>query len=298
MDRVTDMQLFEQVVRDKTFTAVAKKLNTTHSMISKRMKRLEDRLGARLLNRTTRKLSLTEAGSVYLKHCKNINYAIESAEHSIFKLSNTANGTLKINAPAPFANKHVLPILNELNLLYPKLRVELELSEYYSNLIEEGFDLAIRIGILKDSTLISRKILNSQTIICASQKYINQYGSPQKPSDLKKHNCLTYRYSDSGSRKWHFGREPHQEIVPVKGTFQADNCGVLHTAALQGTGIAYLPDYLVMDDIKNSKLIPLLTDYPQECFGVYIVYPNRKNVPYKVKIFIDLAIEELSKYNS
>ena len=291
------MQVFVESVRQGSFSAAGRQLALSPSAISKLLSRLEARLGVRLLNRTTRTLSMTEGGRLYFNHCVNILAEIENIEDALTGLALEPSGTLRINSTHGFAKHQLLPLMPAFQARYPKIKLEFQLTRQAVDLISEGVDLAIRLGELKDTSLIARKLGESKRIVCASPHYLALNGVPQTPADLLTHNCLRLSTSDVFNH-WQFtlntAGETKVETLDVTGHFVTDNVDGLHEYVLLGGGIARLSSFMINKDIKAGRLIPLLTDYgiPQQ--KVHAVYPHRKHLSAKVRVLLDYLTEQFS----
>ncbi len=295
MHNLTDIAVFVQVVESGSFTDAAEHLGLSRSVISKYITRLEERLGARLLNRTTRRLSLTEAGQTFFTHSRQGLQAIEVAEAEVTQLQRTPRGMLKLNTPMSFGIQHIAPILPDFLGRYPELSVDMKLDDRQVDLIEAGFDLAIRIADLPDSSLIARRLGPCRHVVCASPQYIEQHGAPHTPDDLRQHNVLTYRYQDSPN-EWRFlTPDRRYAAVPVTGSLQMNNSLAIREAVLSGAGITLTPSFIVGEDIKSGKLHQLLPEYRAQEVSIYAVYPERRHLLPKVQAFIDFMKERITE---
>ena len=281
------MAVFARVVEAGSFSRAADALGMSKSAVSKQIARLEDRLGARLLNRTTRQLSLTEAGTAFYSGCQQLVSDAESAEAAVTHLAQAPRGTLHVNAPMTFGQQHVAPALPAFMAQHPDLAVDLQLNDRTVDLVDEGFDVAIRIGQLADSSLIAKRLAPLRGRLVASPEYLDHHGRPAHPSDLKHHTCLIYSYFAAG-RSWPF-RGPDGPIrVPVDGRLEANNGDVLLTAARGGMGIAQLPTFICGDDLRAGRLESVLDAWLDPSDGaVHAVYPASRTVLPKVRVFID-----------
>ncbi|PTU77734.1 LysR family transcriptional regulator [Pseudomonas indoloxydans] len=286
------MQVFVESVRRGSFSAAGRYLGLSPSAVSKLLSRLETRLGVRLLNRSTRTLSPTEGGRAYFVRCVEILAEIESAEDSLTGFGHVPVGTLRINSTPGFAKHQLLPLMPEFQGLYPELNLEFQLTGQAVDLIAENVDLAIRLGKLKDMSLVGRKLGESRRIVCASPSYLKKHGNPLTPSDLNDHNCLRLSTNEVFNR-WSFTGTRGTEIVEVKGNFVTDNVDVLHEYVQLGGGIGRLSAFMVARDIARGQLVQLLPDYEIEQQQIHAVYPHRKHMPAKVKVFLDFLIDKL-----
>ena len=289
------MFVFSQAVKYGSFSAAARHLHITPSAISKQIGALEDRLGVRLLNRTTRKLHLTEAGSRYLELCERILEDIESAEVEVGGMRDTPKGVLRVNAPVVMGARQIAPLLVEFEERYPDVIIEMNVSDHRVDLMESGEDVALRISEeLYDSSMIARKICSLRRIIYASPDYLEKYGKPQKPDDLLHHNCLTYN-EPHYLNDWPFINCPGPKLITVNGNFQTNNGEAQHYAALSGLGIARLATLLGGERLKNGELIELLREFePPSRLFFWAIYPQNRYVAPKLRVFIDFLLEKLS----
>lgn len=288
MDRLTAMEIFNRVVSEGSFSGAARVLNMSKSAVSKYISDLEERLGARLLNRTTRRLSLTDVGRAYQERCIRVLSDIEEMEAAVSYKTQQVGGLLKIAAPVTFSVKHLGAPLSEFVKTYPDINIELNLNDRRVGIVEEGFDVAIRIARqLSDSSLIAAKLATVRAITAASPAYLKEHGTPQHPSELANHNCL--RYSNLGPiSEWKFTSADGEETaIHAKGSIAANNGEVLREAALDGIGIISGPSFLSGDCIKHGRLVQILSDYHQEEFSVFAVYPHNRHLSAKVRRLVD-----------
>ncbi len=292
MDKLTSMIVFTKVAKAGSFAAAAKELDLSRAMATKHVMQLENSLGIRLLNRTTRNLSLTEVGVVYLERCLQILDDIEETELAVTRLQTEPRGTLKVNATPFFGAYHLAPAIAAYNQIYPDVNVELVLQAGYVDLIEEGFDLAIHLDDLHDSSLIARKLGGSQRVVCGAPSYFSTRGIPETPNDLKIHNCLV-NSSMAPRDQWQFS-EPESgktTVVKVAGTMQANVADALRMAAISGLGLVLLPTYMVGQDLRKGRLQAVLKDYIPSPLEIHAVYPHRKHLSAKVRTFVDFLHE-------
>lgn len=286
MDKSNEMRVFIEAMRRGSFSAAARHLGLSPSAVSKLLSGLEARLGVRLLNRTTRTLSLTEAGALYFERCVEIIDDIESAENAITGLARLPTGLLRINSTPGFAKHQLLQLMAEFQARYPDLSLDFQLTGQAVDLVKEGVDVAIRLGSLKDSSLVRRKLGESRRLVCASPDYLKVHGKPKTPSDLRNHNCLRLTTSESFNQ-WRFTGKRGSERIDVTGRFVTDNVDALHAYALLGGGIARLSTFMIGRDVAQGRLLPLLTQYRVDAQQIHAVYPHRKHLPAKVKVFLD-----------
>lgn len=290
MDRFEEIQTFVRVVKAGSLSGAAERLNIAKSAVSRRLADLEARLGVQLLTRTTRRLNLTESGRQYYERCLTILADMEEAELAITSGDIALSGTLRIAAPVSFGISHLSPVLDEFLLQHPELKLELDLNDRTLNFMEEEVDLAIRIGRLEDSSLVARKLADTQMIVCASPDYLTKYGEPTHPQELEQHTGLGYSYSKS--HYWHFIGEDNKDIpVRINERMRANNGDVLLKAAIDGLGIIMTPDFIGNNAIQNGQLIPILTDYGLTAGDIYAIYPRQRYLPQRLRVLIDYLVE-------
>ncbi|HCH5092504.1 TPA: LysR family transcriptional regulator [Vibrio parahaemolyticus] len=285
--RADDLILFSQVIELGSFSKVAEANNLTNSVVSKRMARLEEEIGAQLLYRTTRKLTLTEAGKVLLHSAKNVKQATQEAMDAVAGFGENVSGHIKMSVPTISGDLILADAVAEFCNLHPGPTVDMSLDNRFVDLVADGYDLVIRTGYLEDSSLIARHILDSQWVVCASPSYIAKNGKPIEPIDLTSHNCLQYAYQTTGASEWEFKSDEGNYIVRVSGSFSTDNATALRKAALGGHGIAYVPRCLVYHDIRNGQLVDIFPELVGKKLGIYAVYPFTRQPPNKVKLLIE-----------
>ena len=287
LDRFTSMQVFVRVAALGSFSAAGRALNLSQTMVTKHVAALEGRLGIKLLHRSTRKLVLTEGGRSFLAASERILAEMEEAEASATLDRVEPRGTLRLNVPLTFGFREIAPALADLARLYPSVSVDLGLADRYVDLIEEGWDLAIRIGRLQDSSLVARKLAPCRIVVCAAKTYLDSHGIPLAPDDLTQHNCLGYTLPTAlSASRWIFGREG-ATIVPVAGNLRANNGDALLGAALAGQGIIYQPTFLVGDSLRDGSLVRVLAEHEIPELGIYAVLPSGRQAPAKVRVVID-----------
>jgi DNA-binding transcriptional LysR family regulator len=286
------MRVFATVVETASFTRAGERLDMSKAMVSKYVAVLEDHLGTRLLNRTTRRLSLTESGQVYYERCLQIIADVAEAEQAAGQLTAIPRGTLKIAMPVSFGTIKIGPLITEYVRQYPEVKLDIALADRKVDLIDEGFDLAIRIGSLPESGLIARKLAVDRTAICAAPAYLKQHGTPHKPEDLRRHACLNYTYASSGD-EWYLKNDREELVVPTSGPIKVNNGDMLRLAALSGGGIIWQPRFIVEDDLRTGGLVEVLTNYSTAELGIYAIYPSRKHLSAKVRTFVDFLVDKL-----
>jgi DNA-binding transcriptional LysR family regulator len=287
LEPLNDVACFVEVVHRGSFTAAAEKLGLSRSAISKQVAHLENRLRARLLNRTTRRLSLTEVGQVFFASARLGLQQIAEAEAAVSSLQSAPRGTLQLNVPMSFGILHVAPAIADFLARFPEVQVDVRLDDRKLDLVEAGFDLAIRIGELPDSSLVARALCPCPLVVCAAPSYLQRRGKPSVPDDLRRHEAVIYSYSDVPSQ-WAFtGRSGQTIAVPVAGRVRMNNSLALREVLLQGAGIMVTPRFVVETDLRAGRLTALLDDYRLREMTVYAVYPERRHLSPKVRAFID-----------
>lgn len=294
MDRFGEMETFVRVVESGSFSSAARDLHMTPSAVSKMIGRLEDRLGVRLLSRTTRKLSLTEEGRVFFQRITPILSEVAEAEETVSLSTAEARGVLKVNASTAFGQYQIVPLIPAMLERYPSLQVQLTMTDSIVNLVEEGFDVSIRIGTLTDSSLIARKLGVAHRVLVASPAYLERHGVPKCPIDLEQHQCLKLSIPTS-LNKWEFVLADGPRTVEVSGRFEADNAIALHEAALAGMGLFRAATFVVGDDIKAGRLVQVLQEYEISGDpGIFVVWPHNRNLSAKVRAFVDTLVDAFS----
>lgn len=291
MDKFQEMQAFVAVVDNDSFVRAADALNTSKAAISRQVADLERRLGARLLNRTTRKLSLTDEGQLFYQRCTDLLNGLEEAEAELSRRSDEASGHLRISAPVTFGIMHLAPLWGKFLQQHPKVSMEVSLSDRAVDLVEDGFDLAIRISSSPHPTFIARKLASTKIILCASPAYLKRYGTPQCPRDLAEHNVISYAYWSSGD-EWKFTDSSGKiETIKTKPRLHANNGDTCVAAALQDQGIIMQPDFLVYEALRKGKLKQLLKDYRTAELGIYAIYASRRQMPLRLRYLIDFLVD-------
>jgi len=289
-DSLYEMSVFEKVVAAGSLSAAARDLGVSTAVVSRRLAALEARLGVRLVNRTTRRLALTDEGASYHEACARILAEIEDADSAAAAQRVEPQGLLKVALPASFGHKHIAPLVPPFAARYPKIDLAFSLSDRTVNVIAEGYDLAIRIGELEDSSLAARKLAPNRRVVCASPQYLREHPAPRVPEDLRQHNCLT---TTDLQMNWEYkGPDGKRGMVRVAGHYACDNWEVLREWAMAGLGVALKSTWDVRRQLGDGLLVPLLPDYD---FGtdvaIYAVYPHRRYLPAKTRVFIDYLAE-------
>lgn len=287
------MEAFIEVVRQGSFSAAAIKLSVSASHVSRLITQLEKELNATLLFRTTRRIRLSEAGELYYQHCQSLPEALSSAEEVVSSLNQAPIGAFKMTCATTFGERFIAPLMNDFLLDHPKVELDFHLTNREVNLIEEGYDLAIRMGAMKDSSYLSRRLCDRVEYLCASKGYIEQYGMPHTLAELNKHHCLI------GSKNhWLFQQNGQRKEIKVESQWRSNSGPALLDAVRKGLGIAQLPDYYVKEDLASGKLISLLGQYQYPYSGVWLVYPKVRHASPKLKSICDYLIEKITKHKN
>lgn len=287
MVKTDDLILFAQVVELGSFSRVAEQNSLTNSVVSKRIARLEESLGVQLLYRSTRKLTVSEAGKLLYQGAKNVKQAAVEAIDTVAGFGEKVTGHVKMSVPTISGDLLLADAVADFCVQNPGMTVDMSLDNKFVDLIDDGFDLVIRTGHLEDSNLIARHILDSQWVICAAPAYISRNGKPQHPEDLVNHNCLQYAYQTTGAAEWLFKRDSGNYVVRISGNFSTNNAGALRKAALGGHGIAYVPRCLVYHDLMKGDLMDLFPKQVGKRLGIYAVYPFTRQPPQKIRLLIE-----------
>jgi DNA-binding transcriptional LysR family regulator len=291
VDTLTRMRAFIDVVEAEGFSAAARKIGRSKALLSKYVRELEDELGALLLNRTTRQFSLTEAGHTYYRRASEIIREIDSLQETVRETSGDVRGRIKLSAPRTFADAPIGQSLIDFAKEHPDITLEIHLDDRFVDLVEEGFDLAIRISRLENSSLIARRLAPFSIVLCASPELVAKYGLPQRPQELAKLPCII----DTNSRylsNWPFLGENAEVIsVSVSGPIEANSPLAARAAALSGLGFASLPDFIAEPDIESGRLITVLEDRIVRGGGIFAVYPHRRYLPAKVRVLVDFLVQ-------
>jgi DNA-binding transcriptional LysR family regulator len=291
MDRLAALEAFVKVAETRSFSEAARRLRTSKSVISRQIAGLETELGARLFHRTTRSMTLTEAGRRYFDRAARILADLEEAKLSVSQLQAAPRGKLRVNAPMSFGFLHLASALGDFISRYPEVEIDVTLNDRFVDLVEEGFDVAVRIGSLQDSSLVARKLAPIRRAICASPDYLKVRGVPASPEHLKAHDCLCNSNLPAG-REWRFVTvDGKPVIVEVKGPLTANNGDALKVAALKGLGFAYLPTFIVGSDLQAGALVTVLDKFIPQDLTLNAVYPHSRHLSPKVRTFIDFLAE-------
>lgn len=286
MDRIDAMRAFVAVVIEGSFTTAANTLQLSPQLVSKYVSKLEEQLNSRLLNRTTRKVSLTEAGNHYFAHAQQILLSIDDMESQLGGLQQNPKGVLRISAPVSFALRHMAQLITDFQMRYPLVTVDLQLTDRKVDIVEEGFDVALSIGKLKSSSLIAKQVAPIRVVLCASPEYLKKHGTLDKPEDLVNHRYLHYSYMNMDAK------EEIYQLLKAKylkqgSEFRSNNGDVLVEAAIAGAGLVLQPTFIVSEAVSRGKLVVLLPEIEPEALGLYTIYAHRRLLPHKVRCFID-----------
>ena len=290
MDKFQEMQAFVAVVDAGSFVRAAEALGSSKAAVSRYVSDLEDRLGVRLLNRTTRSLSMTYDGQAFYYHCTELLAALEEAEGDLSTRSAEASGLVRISAPVTFGILHLAPLWGDFLARYPKVRLDVALSDRAVDLVEDGFDLAIRISSVMQPSLIARQLAATRLVLCASPGYLARRGTPQHAHELAQHDVVAYTYG-AFRDEWTFDGPDGEVTVKVSPRLYANNGDTCRAAALRGQGVILQPDFLIGGDLRSGELVEILPDYRTGDLGVYAIYASRRHLPLKLRYLIDFLVE-------
>ena len=286
MDTIDGMRTFVAVVREGAFSRAAERLGISPQLASKYVAQLESRLGARLINRTTRRISITEAGQAYYERSMDVLAQIEEMELAVGETTVAARGTLRINAPMSFGTLHLSKAIADYQCDQREVTVDLTLDDRVVDIVREGYDIAIRVGQLRESSLVARKLAPVRLVVCGSPDYLAEHGIPVSPDGLQDHECLDYTLSSDVGR-WRFRDGGATQDVKISGRFSANNGDALRLAALAGRGLVMQPTFIVGDDVRAGRLQIVLESYEADPMAVYAVYAHRQYLSAKVRSFVD-----------
>jgi len=290
INKLNSIEVFLKVAKFQSFTEAANQLGLSKAMVSKHITSLENTLGVRLLNRTTRRISLTEAGMAYRVRIREIMNDMSETEQSISQLSSEPRGTLRVMAPTSFGSFHLARAIADYRKIYTKVGVEAVLTEREPDIIEDGLDIVIRVGVLEDSSLVARKIADARMVVCASAVYLQEFGIPSNPEVLLDHNCLIYSGRPTMG-EWRFTVNGKAKKLRVKGDVRSNVGDALRIAAIQGCGLVQLPTYMVGLDIKSGRLKMVLEQYEPPARPIHAIYPHRRHLSAKVRTFVEFLYE-------
>lgn len=280
---------FVYVAENESFTLASKKMGISTAQVSRQVSALEKRLNIKLFYRTTRKVSLTEEGRIFYQHCRGVLDGLNAAELAVTNLQSKPQGRVKLTAPVTYGEQQILPLVNDFAVQYSELEVTANLSNQQVDLVEEGYDLAIRLGKLADSTLMAKKLGTRTNYVCAAPSYLEKQGIPHSLSELNKHNCL------QGSLDyWHFVDNGKERNIRIRGRLRYNSGYSLADAALKGLGIVQLPDYYVQQYIKSGELITILDNYREPDEGIWAVYPQNRHLSPKIRLLVEYLVKHLA----
>ncbi|MBC3926446.1 DNA-binding transcriptional LysR family regulator [Pseudomonas lurida] len=294
MDKLNAMAIFVRVIERGSFSAVARELQTTQPTISKILRALETELGGKLIARSTRQLSLTDEGQRYYRHCREILAAVDAAEHSFQTGKETIAGPLRVGSSVSFGRLQIAARLSDFLLQYPDVQVDLQLNDHLQDMVSEGLDVTLRIGELRDSGLIARRIGTTHRVTLASPAYLARHPAPKSPQDLSQHNCLLFNLLSS-QNQWVYEKNGARHSVRIAGNAQSNNSEAVREMVLTGLGIALSPLWLFYDDLKAGRVVALLQDYTAQSLPIHAVAaPNRRQSA-RVKAFVDYMADALAQ---
>jgi DNA-binding transcriptional LysR family regulator len=295
VDRFEAIAAFAKVVESGSFVAAADRLGVSVSAVSRHVAELEKHLGARLLNRTTRRVSLTESGQTFYEQSVQLLADLAEAEQSAGASTVTPRGTLRLSAPVTFGERHLAPAIGEFIACYPDMRFDVELSDHAVDLVDERFDAAVRVGAIGSQNLVGRRIAETRMVCCAAPDYLGRHGEPSRPEDLAGHPCLTYEYA-SQRNTWLF-RDRNGSVLAVKvsGAVHANSGRFLEALAIEGRGIAFEPDFIVGPEVRDGRLVAILRAFQPPPSAVQLVYPSRRHLSAKVRAFADFLRERFTQ---
>jgi DNA-binding transcriptional LysR family regulator len=294
MHRFAELQAFVAVVETGGFTAAADRLDMAKSAVSRRVSALEDRLGVQLLRRTTRRINLTDTGRSFYERSARILADLEEAESAVLQQHGELRGSLRVALPLSFGVRHMVRPIAEFSRRHPRVEFDLDLNDRRIDLLQEGVDLAIRIGRLADSTLIARKLFEARTVVAASRAYLDEHGTPSTPQELRNHRCLVYGNLAEPGRWAYTDREGSRQSVDVNVSLTASSGDFIEDAARNDLGIVLQPTFIAGESIRRGDLVPILLDYQWPATPAYAVYPPTRHLSYRVREFIDFLAEEFS----
>ena len=290
MDTFTAMKVYCSVVENDSLAGAARSLNVSPSVVSKQLSALEDRLGVRLINRTTRRISVTQEGTAYYESCKRIITDVAEAENAVSSAHAAPRGLLKITAPVTFAHRHLTPHLPKFLDMFPEVEVQVQVNDRVVDLVDEGIDLAIRISQLKDSSLIARRLAPNRRYIAATPEYLKKNGTPNAVDDLKEHRLITWPPGNP-LNDWHFLINGIERIMKVNGAIAVNEGDGILTTLLAGGGLGMTQEFLAGPYVREKKLVPLLEEFVREDNPIYAVYPSNKHLSPKVRAFVDFLVK-------
>lgn len=290
LDLLSGMAVFALVVDAGGISAAAREMRLSKSAVSKQLSALEDRLGTRLLQRTTRRMSLTEAGAGFLEHCRRVVSEAEAAENAIGALQGEPRGVLRVNAPMTFGTMHLAALIPDFLARYPEVSVDMALNDRMIDLLDEGYDVAVRIGRLADSSLVARKLAPARRVMVAAPSYLDRRGRPETLADIGGHDTLCYSYVPA-AEEWRFDGPKGEESARVTSRLRANNGEILLAACLAGAGIAALPTFICGPSLRAGSLVRVLPHLERTDFAIHAVWPTTRHLSAKVRAFLDFLVE-------
>ena len=289
MDQLRQMSIFSKVAETGSFSAAARSLGVSNSVVSKYVSGLEEKLGVTLIQRNTRRIVLTDIGLGYLERCRRILSDVEEADLAASNEHAQPRGTLRINSALSFGLRHLGPVISQYGSTYPDVTVEIALDDRHVDILEEAYDLAIRIGELEDSSLIARRFASVRRLCVASPAYLETHGTPHHPRDLEDHNCLIYGRG-GWLEPWHVNGPDGPMQIDAKGNLFCNNGDLILAAAVEDAGIISMPDFIVWDSVKEGRLVPVLEEYAFPEVGIYAVYAPTRHLSAKIRTFVDQLV--------
>jgi DNA-binding transcriptional LysR family regulator len=291
MNSISELDFFTTIAKSGSLSAAARELGVTPPSVSKRLAQMEKRLGAALLNRTTRRLSLTAEGEIYLSNATRILAEVEALEQLVSRSRAEPKGLIRVNAPLGFGRTYITPIVSRFVKQHPEVDVQLQLTDHPLNLIDESFDVGIRFGDPPDTRLIARRIAPNRRMLCAAPSYLERHGIPKTPHDLVRHNCIVLRQNDTAYGAWHFVRDKQTETVKVRGSLSSNDGEVTLNWALAGHGITLRAEWDIAKYLRSGRLQLVLEDYDAPPADIFAVYPERHTTSAKVRAFTDFLVD-------
>ncbi|MDY7228553.1 LysR family transcriptional regulator [Hyalangium rubrum] len=288
---------FAEVVRTGSFTAAARSLGVSKGTVSKQVMHLESTLGVRLLHRTTRKLSPTAEGEALYARCRRMTDELESGKAEVMRLRSKPRGRLRVSAPMTFGLLHVVPAVPEFLERNPEIQLDLQLDDRMVDLVEQGFDVSVRIAQLPDSSLIARKLAISRRVVCATPEYLKRHGTPRRPEELSQHRCLQYTYQASGTA-WQLRGAEGEFLVQVGGPMQANSSLALKAAVLAHTGLGQFPLFAISEELRGGRLVTVLDDYELPTMTIWAVHASGRTVTPKVRAWVDFLVRRFARETS
>ena len=293
MDRALEMEVFCSIVDRGSFVGAAEPLGISKAAVSRYVSGLEERLGVRLLHRTTRSLSLTEEGRQFYEQARDVLTMMAEAESAVSSAGPEASGVIRINAPLSFGVLHLAPVWGDFMRAYPKVELDISLNDRIVDLVEEGFDIAVRIARMESSTLVGRRLASTRMRLCASPAYLESHPPIRELADIANHGVIAYSNYASGS-EWFFEGPRGQEGVRTRSVVRCNNGDTCRAITLSGEGISLQPSFMVAEDIRRGNLVEILPEYRSVELGIYAVYPTRKHLPQKVRVLINFLVERFA----